>query len=184
MKKQEALTLLGLLFNKSYQVFTRDVKYFHEADKELVDKVYNYLESLDISFNIAYDVLDEVYFRFYHNKWFSKSDELESKNTKDLMYSEFDYIEIDENGRVGIWCEVDGFIAWLDEYNISWIVKSKRKVLKEEKNSHKKFKKAMKEWSKAIRWSGCSHDDCDAFVIPLSDIYDDEHYLVEEIDDE
>ena len=176
MKKKEALILLGLLIYKSRNVFTHDIQTLDEAGADVIESIYDYLESLDIPFNVAYDVLDEVYFRFYHNKWFSKSNELESNKLKDLMYSEFDYIEIDENGRVGIWCEVDGFIAWLDEYKKTWLLENKRKMLRDEKRSQREFQKRVKELLKNIEWEAPDISDCEdtsyGFAICISDFDD------------
>ena len=34
--------------------------------------------------------------------------------------SEYDYVGVDKDGRIYVWCEVDGFMAYLDDYKKTW----------------------------------------------------------------
>ena len=113
MTSNEVLAIIGLLFTKSYNTYRSreelDFVQFNEQDAWEVDDVIDYLKKLKMPYRLVYDILDEKYNTFIHGK--------------NLTESEFDYIEIDKNGRIGVWCEVDGFIAWLDEYNKKWCFK-------------------------------------------------------------
>lgn len=131
MTQKQAYTLFGLLMSKPGMVlgdFEGETKSLDEIPPISWWRFIHYFRGLKIPFQIAYDVLDEFYNVFYHDDDPSPWNE-----------SEFDYIEFTDEGRIGIWCEVDGFIAWLDEYGKKWRVDDKKELIEKRKNWEKEW---------------------------------------------
>lgn len=113
------------------------VRYDLNIDK--LWKIEKYLSKLELSYDFIMRVLDDEVYGFYH----------------DGIRDDYDFIYIDaETGRIGIWCEVDGFIAWLDEYNKKWRLENKEEKaerLKRKAEFEKHLKKSMKKFCVDIK---------------------------------
>lgn len=132
MKQDDVYAVIGLLYG-----WLDCYPKLQELEKDNFYKVVEYLEQLDLDYEFVRDILtDEYGSEFYHKEQGENSQPLPTNyNKNDLYYSEHDgQIWIDKNGRIGVWCEVDGFVAWLDEYKTVWIVDSQEKV-KQQKSS-------------------------------------------------
>ena len=107
----------------------------HDLNIDKLWKIEKYLGKLELSYDFIMSVLDNEVYGFYH----------------DDIKSDYDFIHIDdETGRIGIWCEIDGFIAWLDEYNKKWRLENeeeKAERLKEQAEIEKYLKKCMEKFS-------------------------------------
>lgn len=153
MTEREALTLVGLLANNSGNVFTLVLTDFNQEGN--VDLIIDYFKSLELDFEYVFDILSGFYYYFYHSGIIKRGEPLPEKyEKKDLFASEFDYIEIDHAGRVGIWCEVDGFIAWLDEHGKNWITDTKEEVIQSNKEAKEWFEKEIRPLVLKMKWDG------------------------------
>lgn len=89
-------------------------------------KMIAYLESLDMGYELAKETIEanHTYVNFYHVGFGNKHKETIPENPKRSKLTESQHdgqAWITDEGRIGIWCEVDGFVAWLDEYKTMWI---------------------------------------------------------------
>lgn len=121
MTKQSALRVMGYLFRDgNYYLKNEETGYIYDNSEgcpvEVINKMYHYLQTVRLSLKFVKQLITGEIRDYYHN-------------INDAEYlSEYDYIEIDyTTGRIGIWCEPDGFIAWLDEYNKKWWLKERDK---------------------------------------------------------
>lgn len=150
MTEKNSLAILGLLHSN----FGCGIYYVGEHHKtknsieelsdhpELDEIILDYLKSLKMSYSFAKDIITDDYGScFYHKELGFNSQLLPKKyNKKDLCTSDHDaQIWITDEGRIGIWCEVDGFVAWLDEYKKVWIVDSREEIKKRREKYHKWF---------------------------------------------
>ena len=153
LNEDQIYAVLGFLFTDTETYYDNTLDSFSEAvtnDKEILYLVEDYLRSLKLDYKFVIDILSDEYDSyFYHAEMGRNSAPLPKKYKKrDLYTSEHDgQIWIDKNGRLGVWCEVDGFVAWLDEYESVWIVDSRRAVRRRKRKS----KRAHKKWWKKIR---------------------------------
>lgn len=116
MTEKDSLAILGLLM-------TLDI-YPSESMRVISSDIVDYLKELDLSYEFVYKILsNEFNGYFFHINMGQNSDLLPEKyEIRDLVASEHDnQIWITENGQIGVWCEIDGFIAWLDEYKKVWV---------------------------------------------------------------
>lgn len=148
MKRKDSLAILGLLFSGPFEVYYAGndphnmVEHLYER-LEYVHNILDYLQSLKLPYTFVRDILTDDYgSKFYHIQLGKNSIPLPSNYKKESLYdSEHDgQIWFDDNGRLGVWCEVDGFVAWLDEYKTVWVVDSREEV-KKQKAEFKKFMK-------------------------------------------
>ena len=150
MNRKDSLAILGLLCS-SFGGMT----FYKGNDKhgsvetlyermEFTDEILEYLRSLKLSYAFVRDIITDDYGSvFYHAEWGYNSDQLPNNYDKSkLCTSEHDgQIWFDDNGRLGVWCEVDGFVAWLDEYEKVWIVDTREEVEKRRRESEERVKK-------------------------------------------
>lgn len=155
MNKKEILDITTYIIQYRCSYHTdydcKTVAYEVAKNPNFVNKIINYLKSLSLDYEFVKDILTNDYgSSFYHLEFGENSIPLPKKyNKNDLVQSEHDdQIWIDKNGRVGVWCEVDGFVAWLDEYKTVWIVDSREEV----ERDREKSKKLIDEMFKNIRW--------------------------------
>lgn len=177
MNKKDSLAILGVLLTGSSYTFcasNNDKSLNETANHELLDNILNYLRKVKLPFETVRDLLNNDYCSvFYHYKPGYNSYRLPKKYNKEELYtSEHDnQIWITEKGKVGIWCEVDGFVAWLDEYKKVWIIDSreeieiKRKEIEAEMQSY--FREFSKAFDEALEKTENVHD---VKLVPLSTI--------------
>lgn len=159
MNRKDSLAILGLLladcnsmvFYEGQQIKTKSsVPFLIEAiqiEPNLIYAILEYISNLKLSYNFIKDILNDDYGSvFYHFEWGCNSEPLPEKyNKKDLCSSEHDgQIGVTDEGRVGVWCEVDGFIAWLDEYKTVWTVDTREEVAERERKNNEWFDKVWK----------------------------------------
>jgi len=122
MTNKEALAILGTLITQGNSYTKTDSLTASLAnDGSLSLRIVEYLTNLKLSYKFVNDIITDKYGSvFYHNN----SNPLPKKyNKEELHTSEYDFVEIDEEtGRIGIWCEVDGFVSYLDEYKKVWTI--------------------------------------------------------------
>lgn len=167
MNEKDSLAILGILLSGSSMVFYEGTKikvssasFFTEvlsSNPWLAGNVFDYLKTIKLSYSFVRDILNDEYGSvFYHIEWGYNSVPLPKEyNKKDLITSEHDgQIWITDEGRIGVWCEVDGFVAWLDEYQKVWIVDSPEEVEEQQRKIHEDFKKwwekNKKQYYKAV----------------------------------
>ena len=177
MNKKDSLAILGVLLTGSSDTYcaSNDDKSLNEtANRELLDNILNYLRKVKLPFEVVRDLLNNDYGSvFYHYKIGCNSYRLPKKYNKEELYtSEHDnQIWVTEQGKVGIWCEVDGFVAWLDEYKKVWIIDSREEVEKNAKKSRERFQGIIKEYSKAFAKAlEKNKNEHDVKVIPLTTV--------------
>ena len=135
MNRKDSLAILGELLLK------KDV--YPSITKETAYLAFDYLLSLKLPYTFVRDILNDNYgSSFYHMEtYFNEKEPFK-------VCSDYDYIEFDpETGRLGIWCEVDGFIAWLDEYETVWTVDTREEVAERKRKLDEWFEK---NWKPAI----------------------------------
>lgn len=143
MTGKDALAILGYLCR------SRNIE---GKELELLGFIEYYLEKLDLPYEEVMDILqDKKYGPIYHLEFGRDSTPLpENYDLEELHTSDWDGIEYDENGRVGIYCETDGFIAWLDEYKKVWIYDERPETLerikKNQKSIENHIRTAIKKW--------------------------------------
>ena len=139
MKIKDCYAILGILMTECGYVFIEDERpapiTLHDKMSEedrywFLINIIDYLRGIKMSYTFVRDILTDRYGSpFYHNGYgHNKLPKQYMKNKKTLYTSDYDYVQIDETGRIGIWCEVDGFVAWLDEYRKYWIVDTRKEV--------------------------------------------------------
>lgn len=88
-------------------------------------KMIAYLESLDMGYELAKETIEDThgYVCVYHVGFGNTGKPLpKNPQRKKLTESQHDgQLWITDEGRIGVWCEVDGFVAWLDEHKTMWI---------------------------------------------------------------
>lgn len=152
MKEKDVFAVMGLLMGgvECYSYDDADSIYFDFSKHYWL--VASYLKKLKRSFGFIKHLLMDNYYgeRFYHMEIGENSIHIPAKLLHDkekLFCSNFDFVIIDsKTGRIGVWCEIDGFIAWLDEYKKVWVLDSREKVLERER----KAQEAMKEFLEPI----------------------------------
>ena len=159
MNNKDSYALLGFLltdcksmtFYEGNQIKTKSsVPFLSEAiqvEPYLIYAIIEYIRKLKISYAFAKDILNDDYRSvFYHKEWGKNSEPLPKKyDKKQLCTSEHDgQIWIIDEGRIGVWCEVDGFVAWLDEYKKVWIVDSPEEI-------KERIRKEQEWWNKNIK---------------------------------
>lgn len=161
MNEKDSLAILGVLLSGSSMVFyegteikVSSASFFTEvlpSNPWLVGNVLDYLKTIKLSYSFVRDILNDEYGSvFYHIEWGYNSDPLPKEyNKKDLITSEHDgQIWITDEGRIGVWCEVDGFVAWLDEYQKVWIVDSREEVREKRIRFEKEFEEQFGKYIK------------------------------------
>lgn len=140
MKDKDAYAVMGFLLTDSLAFYTENIfdeklqknnivkclssDYTHylrgvfasydPVPLKLRENMLNYLRNLDMPYSLVMRVLKNEVGSFYHI-----ANELAGE--KEIFISEYRSIEVDaETGRIGIYCDMDGFVAWLDEYNQEW----------------------------------------------------------------
>lgn len=158
MNKKDSLAILALLITGSSQSFyegteihtKESVPTFIDALKVncyLADKVLCFLSKLKLKYEFVKDILNDDYGSdFYHQEWGYNSVLLPKHYKKEeLVSSEHDsQIWITDEGRIGVWCEIDGFVAWLDEYETVWTVDTREEVAERERKHKEWFDKVWK----------------------------------------
>ena len=87
-------------------------------------QIGKYLKTCHTKFDMSYEFIDKIlnnevgYFFHFSNNFISP------------IESEYDYININEDGSIYIWCEVDGFVAYLHNYKQTWFTDKEFKLLK------------------------------------------------------
>lgn len=152
MNKKDSLAILGILFHIGNSVYYEG-KFKHDSIETLLEHpecaydIINYLSKLKLSYNFVKDILtDEYGSAFYHKEMGCNSKRLPKKYNKEELYtSEHDgQIWFDDKGRLGVWCEVDGFVSWLDEYKKVWVVDSRKEVKERRRKLQEEFDKRFK----------------------------------------
>ena len=165
MKSKDALAILGKLTvidPYCQNVVGKEVVRFNDLESYEKELFLEYLENLNLPYQFVYDVIDYFYGIFYHQEFGGYDTPLKGRSKK--CYSEFDYVCVDsEKIRIGVWCEVDGFIAWLDQYKTHWFVDSKKYLIKKQEEYQKwfdeHFGRRLKEiFEKAYNGSEVSRD--------------------------
>lgn len=159
MNRKDSLAILGMLladcnsmvFYEGQQIKTESsVPSLIEAiqvEPNLIYAILEYINNLKLSYKFIKDILNDNYGSvFYHFEWGYNSEPLPKKyNKKDLCSSDHDrQIWVTDEGRIGVWCEVDGFVAWLDEYETVWIVDTREEVAEQERKHKEWFDKVVK----------------------------------------
>ena len=142
MNTRETQTILGSLIQINPYCTTQyhDFRVAIAEDPAVLYRVEDYIRKLDLDFDFVIDIIEDEYGSSFFHNW--KGTEL--KNLDSLCSSDYDYVQIEpETGRVGIWCEVDGFVAWLDEYKKVWIVSTREEIDQHRKEMEEWFKKKM-----------------------------------------
>ena len=159
MNRKDCLAILGML----YSDFGSEVYYEGRNKKSSLETLFDrpefnneilcYLRGLKLPYVFVRDILSGEYGSvFYHKIWGKNSKLLPKKYKKEDLYtSEHDgQIWFDHNGRLGVWCEVDGFVAWLDEYEKVWVVDSREEVKQKMIEMEKKFHKFLSPYINEI----------------------------------
>lgn len=128
MNKKDSLAILGELLLAG------------DVCPERASLAFDYLLSLKLPYTFVRDILNGDYgSSFYHMETY-----LNAKEPFEVS-SDYDYVEFDpETGRLGVWCEVDGFIAWLDEYKTIWTVDTREEIAERERKNKEWFDKVWK----------------------------------------
>lgn len=157
MNKKDSLAILGLLFTGPFYTFygLQDIS---ELDKDILEEILAYIESLDLDYDFVKDILTDDYDSdFYHVDMGCRYRPLPENYDKNQLYrSEHDgqiWLNDGDKVRIGVWCEVDGFIAWLDEYQKTWIVDSREEVAAR-KEKQADVIKEIREKALWFPWSG------------------------------
>lgn len=175
MNKKDSLAILGVLLIGSSDTFciSNNNKSLNKtANRVLLDNILNYLRKVKLPFETVRDLLNNDYGSvFYHYKIGRNSYRLPKKYDKEKLYtSEHDnQIWITKKGKVGIWCEVDGFVAWLDEYKKVWIIDSREEVERRRKEFDARMQKYFGEFSKIFdKEMKTPENEHDVKVVPLT----------------
>lgn len=155
MNKKDSLAILGWLFVGPFSVYYEGIDKHDTVETlqeraEFADAILEYLQSLKLPYTFVRDILSGEYDSvFYHVELGANSEPLPINYNKEELYtSEHDgQIWFDDNGRLGVWCEVDGFVAWLDEYQKFGLLIAKRKLLSKEKKWKNTSKKSGNQYS-------------------------------------
>lgn len=87
-------------------------------------KMIAYLESLDMGYELAKETIEANHYVHFYHVGFGNTGEPLPENPQRGKLTESDHdaqLWVTDDGRIGVWCEVDGFVAWLDEHNTMWI---------------------------------------------------------------
>lgn len=130
MNKKDAYAVIGYLITEAGLPYTEEVPYNTEELSPtsisfgLNRKILRYLESLDMEYELAMNILSGKIKDIYHFDNFGNSLEFLG-----IIKSGNDFVKIDEEtGRVGVVSNIDGYIAWLDNYKYNIWSNEREKV--------------------------------------------------------